>query len=274
VRRPVEVQGHRGARALLPENTLVGFDYALSVGVDTLELDLVATRDDHLVVSHDLMVDPGRCTQPDGSPVTFALPIRSLELARVQRYDCGRLRHPAFPRQRPVPGQHMPSLSEVLALVTGSSHPAAKRVRLNLELKSLPARPELTPAPEEYAGLLVRLVRAHGLVDRAVVQSFDHRLLQAVERLAPELPRAVLMHRTLPDLVAVARAVGAGIVSPNHEWITAPEVERLHAAGLRVVPWTVNVPGEWDRLLGMGVDGIITDDPAGLIGHLKARGLR
>ena len=270
----IEVQGHRGARALRPENTLAGFAYALSVGVDTIELDLAVTRDDELVVNHELWVHPARCRGPGGAVLEDWVPIRTLTLPEVQRYDCGSVQDTRFERQQSVPGERIPSLGQVFALRKGRASPAAKAVRLNVELKSVPAKPELTPTPQRYAALVVDLVRKEGWTGRVNVQAFDHRLLAAVKALAPELPVAVLLSRSLPDLVAVARSARAEIVSPNHEWITSVEVKALHAAGLRVVPWTANDEGAWRRLVRLGVDGIITDDPGGLIAYLRAKALR
>jgi len=262
----MEVQGHRGARSVRPENTLPAFRHALDLGVDVLELDLGVTRDDRLVVLHDPALSPARCTR-GGARLEGPVLVRSLTLAEVRRFDCGSLPHPRFPKQVRAPAG-VPTLEEVFALAKG------RPVGFNIETKIVPGRPEDTPSPERFAGLVVAAVRAAGVVERTTVQSFDQRTLQAVARLEPKLRRVLLVAENLVDHVAVAKAATASVVSPHHEWITRADVERMHAAGLRVVPWTANTPAVWTRLVELGVDGIITDDPAALLGWLKGKGLR
>jgi len=259
----IEVQGHRGARAVLPENTLPAFEHAIEAGADVLELDLAVTRDNALVVSHDPVLNPRICRGPKPGAV-----IREITLEELRRYDCGSLRNPQFPKQQLVPGTRIPTLDEVLALASrGSFH-------FNLETKSFPGQPEYTPPPEEFARLVVEAVRGRGLAARVIVQSFDFRTLHAVKRLAPEIRLSALWGQRERDFVSIAREAGAGIVSPQHKLVTASQVRQAHQAGLKVVAWTANTPEEWDRLIAGGVDGIITDDPAGLIRHLRAKGLR
>lgn len=258
------VHGHRGARAVRPENTLAGFRHAVAAGVDAIELDVVATADDRLVVHHDLVTNPALCIGPDGKPIERPVPIRMLSLAEVRRLDCGARANPEFPRQVPVPGERVPTLQEALAIVK-----AAPRVQVDIEVKSDPAHPERTPTPEAFAALVLAAVREAGIRDRVEIRSFDYRVLRAVRAADRDILTAVLVHRCLPDLVAVARAAGATRVSPHHEWITAGEVRRLHEAGVLVVPWTANDPADWRRLVDAGVDGIVTDDPEALIEWLR-----
>lgn len=273
--RSIEVHGHRGARALRPENTLPAFEHALAVGADVLELDLVVTYDDALVVLHDPVVDPERCTGRRGERLRAPFVVRQHTLAALKLLDCGGLPNPRFPRQEPQPGTPVPTFGEVLAHVAASSHPGAAKVRFNVEAKTVPGRPELSPPPERFAALIVAELKARGALERAILQSFDHRLLVEAKKLEPKLRTAALVGKTHPvDLVAVARSAHADLLSPHHEWITKDDVDALHAAGVQVVPWTANAPEEWDRLIALGVDGIITDDPAALIAHLKAKGLR
>jgi len=117
-------------------------------------------------------------------------------------------------------------------------------------------------------------VRARGMQARVSIQSFDHRILAEVRKQAPTVALAALIGKCLPDLVALNSNLKAEIISPSKDWITIADVEALHKAGTRVVVWTANTPEEWDRLIDMKVDGIITDDPAALIDYLKARKLR
>lgn len=271
----LEVQGHRGARAMRPENTLPAFDYALEAGVDGLELDLSVSKDDELIVVHDQRLNPEICLGPNGAKFGGPGPaIRSLTLAELRTYDCGTLVHPRFPKQTPAPKARMPTLAEVFELVRGSKHPAATKVRFNIETKSVPAEPELSPSPERFAALVVRAIEKSGFLDRCNLQSFDHRTLVAARRLNPKLRLAALTSDNWVDYVAVAKSVGAEVLSPDKAWITKDAVLRLHTAGVRVIPWTANDEAEWKRLVDLGVDGIITDDPAGLIRYLRGLGLR
>jgi len=274
--RSVEVHGHRGARALRPENTLAAFSCARKAGADVLEMDLWVTRDDRLVVVHDPFVPQDLCLGPDGAPPPPDLAIRSLTLEQVKAFDCGSRPNPRFPRQQAVPGQRIPTLEEVLALVRVTGILGERPVRLSLELKTIPGRPDLGPEPRRLADLLAGALRRASLVRGLVtVQSFDHQVLRAFHERMPEVPLAALLSQDRPaDLVAVARDARASILSPHHLWITAPDVRALHQAGIRVIPWTANDPADWDRLLGIGVDGVITDDPEGLVRHLETLGAR
>lgn len=260
--RRVLAIGHRGARALRPENTVPAFEYAITAGVDALEFDTAVTRDNVVVVSHDPVLQPPVCT--GGQPGAV---IRQLTLTEVLQWDCGAVRNPEFARQEPVPGTRMPTLDEVLDLAPRGEF------TFNIEIKSFPDRPDLTPPPEEFASLISASVRQRSLERRTVVQSFDFRPLRAMRQLAPEIRLAALYSGPPRDFVAIAREAGAGTVSPEWPLVTPGQVQAAHRAGLQVVPWTANTPAEWDRLIAAGVDGIISDDPAALLQHLVQLGL-
>jgi len=270
--RPVAVHGHRGARAVAPENTLPAFEHALAVGVDILELDTVVTKDDRLLVAHDPVLDSAICRWSDARPLAEGTLARDHTLAELKALDCGSLKNPRFPDQTLVPGTPMPTLDEVLEYVAASAHPAAKSVRFNVESKIVPGAPERAASPERFAELLVETFRRHEVVDRAILQSFDHRVLAAAKALEPSLTVSFLNSDDRPDIAAMTTGLKADVYSPHHLWITRPDVDAMHAAGIEVHPWTANTPAEWERLIGMGVDGIITDDPAALIRYLDARG--
>jgi glycerophosphoryl diester phosphodiesterase len=258
------VHGHRGARAMRPENTLAAFEYAIEVGVDAIEMDLAVTRDDVLVVSHDPELNPEICRAPAGSPTV----IRQLTLEQVQRWDCGSLQNPRFPKQQIVAGARIPTLDEVLALAPRGAF------LFNIEVKLFRERPELTPSPERFAELLLAAIRSHKLERRVIVQSFDFRSLLAIHGLAREIQLSALDETGLGDFVSVARSAGAGMISPHYRLVTAAKVSAAHSAGVQVIPWTANSPDVWDSLVAASVDAIITDDPAALIAHLRQRGLR
>lgn len=261
--RFIAVHGHRGARAVFPENTMEAFAYAIEAGVDYIELDVLATRDDVLVACHDPVLRRRRSIGPPGTRV-----VRQLTLERLRAFDCGSRRNRRFRRQMAVPGARIPTLDEVFGLAGRGTF------RFNIEVKSFPERPSLSPAPDVYAALVVDAIRRHGLEHRAEVQSFDFRLLREVRRAAPRIPLAALCDIGHPNFVRAAAEAGAASVGPYHRMATRRRVERAHAAGISVVPWTANRSADWRRLVRAGVDGIITDDPAGLIAFLEAHGLR
>ncbi len=257
------VHGHRGARAMRPENTLPAFAYALQVGVDVLELDVAVTKDNVLVVSHDPTLSAVICTGP-----TPGTSIRDLTLEELRQYDCGGRKNPGFPKQQSVPGTRVPTLDEVLTLG------APSKVEFNIETKIFRDKPQYTPEPEEFARMLLAAIRKHHLEARVIVQSFDFRTLHAMKKLAPEIRLSALYMGPPKDFVKIADEAGAQIVSPHYTLVTKDQVDASHKAGLQVVPWTANTAKDWDRLIDAGVDAIISDDPAELIAHLKSLGLR
>ncbi len=250
---PIEIHGDRGARANYPENSLPAFEFALSQGADVLEMDVGVTRDDVLVVYHDLYLNNQLCRGRDGSAITQALAIRKMTWATLQKFECG---------TSPV---NIPQLEDVLKRITSLSHPHSAKIQFNIEAKSLPSNPELSPEPQEFASILVHSIRALKLEDRTIIQSFDHRLLMAIKEIAPKMRTSVLIQGTLPiDPVRMVRLTGADIYSPQAQWVTREQVRILQAVGIKVIPWTVNSEAHWERMLEWGVNGIITDDPRGL----------
>jgi glycerophosphoryl diester phosphodiesterase len=263
--KKILVEGHRGARWVLPENTLPAFHHAIEVGADVLELDLAVTKDNVLVISHDLEIKPATCKGPEG----MTRVIRQLTVEEIKKFDCGWAPNKDFPAQQALPGTRMPTLDEALGELApmGSFH-------FNIETKSNPARPELTPDPEEFAKLVLEQIRKHKIENRVVVQSFDFRTLHALKKLAPEIPRAALWATKGETFLEVAKRAGdVPVLSPHLSLVTPENVKQAHAAGLKVVPWTANQPEEWQKLIDADVDAIITDNPQGLVLYLAERNL-
>ena len=262
--KPIQVHGHRGARARMPENTIPAFEYAIEVGVDALELDLAVTKDNVLVVSHDPELHAPVCSGPVEKAV-----IRELTLAQVKEWDCGAVQNPGFREQKTIPGTRIPTFDEVLALA-----PKGK-FEFNIETKIFPNQPKYTPPPAEFARLLVDAIKRHKLEKRVMIQSFDFRTLVEARKIAPEIRLSALYGQGRKDFVTLSKeAAGAEIVSPEYHLVTVEKVIAAHAKGLQVVPWTANKVADWDQLIRAGVDAIISDDPAALIAHLKSQGLR
>jgi glycerophosphoryl diester phosphodiesterase len=282
-----DIEAHRGGRALFPENTLPSFANALSMGVDTLELDIGVTRDGAIVVSHERGLSPDLARRADGVYVAPpGIPFIQLRLEDVRKYDVGQIRSGSayaaqFPDQRAVPGTPVPMLSEVFDLVrkSGDSH-----VRLNIETKIDPHHPEQSPDPQRFVTLLLGLLRQEKFSDRVMVQSFDWRTLQLVQKLAPAIPTVYLTQQKGPgttvfsdkasdwtagfnpaeygnSLPGTIKAAGGAIWSPYFGDVDSDLISESHRLGLSVVVWTVNKPADMAHMIDIGVDGIISDHP-------------
>src|ERR1700726_4547837 len=282
-----DIEAHRGGRALFPENTLPSFANALSMGVDTLELDIGVTKDGAIVVSHERGLNPDLARNADGVYVAPpGIPFVQLQLEDVKKYDVGQIRPGSayaaqFPEQRVVPGTRIPTLKEVLELVRKSGD---RHVRLNIETKIDPNHPQESPDPERFVGLLLDLLQTEKFSDRVMIQSFDWRTLQLVQKLAPAIPTVYLTQQaglgatvfldktsnwtagfspidhggSLPRTI---KAAGGAIWSPYFGDVKPALIAESHALGLEVVVWTVNKPADMARLIEIGVDGIISDHP-------------
>lgn len=246
-----------------PENTIPSFAEAIRAGADYIELDVYATKDNHLIVAHDPTVNLENCK---GSGVRK--PLRSLTFAELRQYDCGQ-KNAAYPKQSPVPGTPMPSLDEVFDLAL--KHP---RVKVNVEIKSNEKWKDYTPEPEEFCRMVAAAIRARKMEKRVLVQSFDFRIVKAMKRVAPEFELAALYGPGERSFVDIAQETGVRMVNPNWKLVTAEKVKAAHDAGIRIMAWTVDTPEGWEHVLAMGVDGIITNDPEALIGWLKRAGRR
>ena len=298
--RRVDLQGHRGARGLAPENTLEGLQLALDLGVTTLEIDVVASADGVLVLSHDRQLNPDITRDASGQFLPARGPaVNSLTLAQLHTYDVGRLRPGSryaaeFAQQRPHDGARLPRLSDVLALVRASGD---ERVRLAIELKSTPLAAALTPAPEPFAAQLLQALADHGLSARTQILSFDWRTLQAVQRLRPgthtvyltaQLPgldnlqirsgqdslwTAGFQHRAHGSVPRMIAAAGGSHWSCFWRDLDAPQVHEAQALGLQVLAWTVNRAEDMRRVLDLGVDGVVTDRPDVAMTVWRERGL-
>ena len=290
-----DLQGHRGARGLAPENTLPAFERALVIGVTTLELDIGITLDGVAVVSHDPYLNADITRDAAGQWLATRGPlIASLTLAQLQTYELGRI-NPAsayakqFPQQQGQDGVRMPTLAALFARVKALG---ATDVRFNIETKLNPTRPDDTPAPEAFVRILLQTIADAGMGQRVTIQSFDWRTLQLVQRSAPSIPTVYLTvqassfdnlkdgawtagfkladHASVPALV---KAAGGKVWSPNAGSITPEAVREAQALGLQVIPWTVNQRADLARLLDWKVDGVITDYPDLLRELMRERGM-
>ena len=289
-----DLQGHRGARGLAPENTLPAFTKAMEIGVTTLELDIAVTRDGAVVVAHDRRLNPDITRDKDGAWLRAPTrTVRSLSLPEIKEFDVGRIDpasdyHKRFPDQHGSDGLPMPTLEEVFALVHRSRYTS---LRFNIETKLSPLHPDDTPEPLEFVSAVLDAIRAARLVPRVTIQSFDWRTLRHARMLESEIsvsylstqqsPGATIasghespwtdgvhfsVHGSVPRMIAAAASKVSsntkGIVwSPHFADITEALLEEAHALQISVLPWTINEPVAIARAIALGVDGLITDYP-------------
>lgn len=286
----LEIQGHRGARGLAPENTLEGFRTALAIGVHTLELDVGMTRDGVVVVHHDATLNPDTTRDAQGNwiPLQPLTALTELTFAELQALDVGAIRPGSdyarrFPSQSGVPGARIPTLTDVAAMLRDMD---ATATRLNVEVKIEPEKPALTAAPEVLADAVIEVLGETDMTGRASIQSFDWRIPARVQHVAPGIPTGYLSSQrpwwntlsaqegkpsawtaglrlddhggSVPDLI---HAAGGDVWLPDHRDLDAVSLARARATGLRVAVWTVNAPDDIRRALDLGVDGIISDYP-------------
>ena len=285
----IGIQGHRGARGLLPENTIPAFERAIELGVDVLELDLGMTRDGVPVVHHDRALDPDRTRDADGAWLAPPGPfLNALNLAELSEFDVGRAAPGSpvaerFSDQAPRDGTRIPTLAEVLAL---GRRPGAGAIRFNIETKVSPLAPVEAAGPAEFARAVVAVLRAEGMLDRSDLQSFDWRVLFEARKLAPDLSTVCLTaeQRWLDNILRsrpgpspwtagldidafdgsisrMVKAAGCAVWSPYYRDLTEETLAEARSCGLKVVVWTVNDTDEMRGLARLGVDGIITDYP-------------
>jgi glycerophosphoryl diester phosphodiesterase len=294
-----DLEGHRGARGLAPENTLAAFRKALALGVTTLETDLAVTRDNVLVLSHEPYLNPALTRDEGGRFLAVDGPdIHAMDLVALRPYDVGRL-NPAhdyakgFPEQVAADGERIPTLDELFALAREHGS-----VRLNLETKITPGGAHAVPDAASFARLVLAAIDRSGMPERITVQSFDWRTLVEIKRQRPRQATACLTiaapsmdtvkadasgaspwhaglkradHGSLPRLV---KAAGCDTWSMFWRNLSPEAAAEAKALGLKLLPWTVNDPERMAQLIDLGVDGLITDYPDRLRKVLAAKGVR
>jgi glycerophosphoryl diester phosphodiesterase len=234
--RPLLI-GHRGYPALFPENTLASFEGAMQAGCDMIELDVTLTRDRKVVVIHDDTLD--RTTTGTG-------PVRGHDLAEVKALDSGSWFGARFAAER------VPELSEVMELTAG-------RCMLNIEIKESAFEADYPADAIEHQ--VVRLVKTSGAMDRVIISSFDKRILQRIAAMdAPPAIAYISDHGADKRVLEMLLKMRAFSWHPRFTVLTRDQVEMLHAAGFKVFPWTINTRAEAEKLLALGVDGLICNE--------------
>lgn len=261
-------EGHRGARGLMPENTIPSMQKAIDFDVNTVEVDVVISKDRKVVISHDIYFHPDISTTPEGQIMTQKEAeerlLYNMNYDSIRKYDVGLKPHKDFPQQQKI-AAHKPLLAELIDATNAYASSKGKNVIYNIELKANAAwEGTKQPPVEELVDLTMQVVKEKRLEDRCYLQSFDFRAMQVIHRKYPYMTTAILIgggeKRTL-DQQLEALGYTPEMYSPSYTLVTAALVEECHKKGMKIIPWTVNTIEEMKRLKQLGVDGIITDYP-------------
>ncbi len=261
------LQGHRGARGLMPENSIPAFKKAIDLGVKTLELDIVVSKDNKMIISHEPFFSPEICHDSKGDTIQPAQEekynIFQFTAEEIQAFDCGSWGNPRFPEQKSQK-TYKPTLKEMVYQVEAYlEEKQLPKVFYNIETKSSPEGDSIFhPAPDEFARLLYEEIKDLKILDRVFIQSFDVRTLQAFKRLNEEIPLVLLVSNT-KGIETNLKELGftPSVYSPEYRMLTVAEVKKAKELGMKVIPWTVNEPDDMRKMLRLGVDGLITDYP-------------
>ncbi|MDP2385074.1 MAG: glycerophosphodiester phosphodiesterase family protein [Bacteroidota bacterium] len=265
--KEINIIGHRGARGLFPENTLSSFVEAVRLGVDALELDVVISKDNQVVVSHEAWMNEEFCTRPDGITVEpnskEKYNLYKMDYEEIRKYDCGKRGNLNFPTQKAIP-EYKPLLGEVISTIeaftlTNELPP----INYTIEIKS--EEPEdgiFNPNPKTFVELVYNELIKHDVLDRCVLQSFDVRILQELNKKHPEITLALLVENN-DNLEINLKRLGfvPPIYSPEFILINEELINELKKLNVKLIPWTVNESADMIHLINLGVDGIITDYP-------------
>jgi glycerophosphoryl diester phosphodiesterase len=264
-----DFEAHRGGRGLMPENTIAAMLNAISMkDVMTLEMDVHITKDGLVVVSHDPYFNHLITTTPEGKYLTAQEAQKTilyqLTYADIKKYDVGKKPHPDFPRQQKI-AVYKPLLTELVDAAETEAKAKERTIHYNIEIKSKKATDNINhPEPELFVEKLVAVLKQKNILDRCVIQSFDPRPLQVLHKNYPKIKTSFLVDKEGGD--KVLEQLGKlgftpDIYSPTFSTVSQQVIDVCHTAKMKIVPWTVNTKEEIQKLVDMGVDGIISDYP-------------
>lgn len=261
-----DLQGHRGYRGLYPENSTIGFLKSLDVGVNTIELDVVISKDKHVVVSHEPWISKNICIDQNGNRIINDkenFNIYSMEYNEIKKFDCGIIGNEKFPDQKKI-SVFKPTLNYVIKIIENYiKEKGYKPVNYNIEIKSSNETDLIFhPDVKEFSELVVNNIKNNKILERTTIQSFDFRVLKYINKNYPEIGLSVLVsenydpQKNLDDLSFLP-----DIYSPNYKFINKEDLEYLKKKEIKIIPWTVNSYSDIAKILNLGVDGIISDYP-------------
>jgi glycerophosphoryl diester phosphodiesterase len=261
-------QGHRGCRGLMPENTIPAMINAISLGVTTLEMDVVITKDKQVILSHEPFFNHEITTTESGRYITEeekTFNIYNLTYEETKKYDVGLKPHPRFPQQKKMAATK-PLLADVFEAIKKDMMTRRRPMPYyNIETKTMPATDNVYhPAPAEFVELLMKVIKEKQLEDFVIIQSFDFRTLQYLHQKYSSIKTAMLVEdydQTAFEEQLKKLGFTPTIYSPNYALVTPELISKCHSQKIQVIPWTVNDKKEIERLKTLGVDGIITDYP-------------
>ncbi|HLF34187.1 MAG TPA: glycerophosphodiester phosphodiesterase [Cyclobacteriaceae bacterium] len=263
----IDWQGHRGARGLMPENSIPAFRKAMELGVTTLEMDVVITRDKQVIVSHDPWISGEFCLDSSGNNIPAEderkYNIYRLTYDEILKFDCGSKGNTSFPRQEKI-AVCKPLLTDVFRMAEKYCKDYNRNeIYYNIEIKSEPQWDDLFhPVVGEFCDLVYQVINDYIPLRRVIIQSFDPRALNYLHNKHPGLNLAYLVeHEADPAAAMKLLDFSPSVYSPNFELLSPEKIKWLHSKGMRVIPWTVNQPEAIKNLIIMGVNGIITDYP-------------
>ncbi len=265
--KAIDIQGHRGARGLYPENTITAFIEAIKLGVDTLELDVVISGDSQIVVSHEPWMNELFCTNPNGEEIEKnseeKYNLYKMPYKEIVAFDCGKKKNPEFPFQKNV-AEHKPLLSEVIRTTDNYTRSMnLPPIKFNIELKTEPGKDGIfNPEPETFVKLVYEEVQKLNIVHRSILQSFDIRILQQIRKKDKTIPISLLVEKN-ESLERNLEQLGflPTIYGPEFTLVTEEMVQKLRKLNIKLIPWTVNEISDMKKLIALGVDGLITDYP-------------
>lgn len=262
----VEVQGHRGDRGNFPENTIPAFLSAVKKGVAVIELDVVISKDQKVVVSHENFMSAQYMSDPDGNPISKekerSYNLYEMTYDSIKRFDSGSRGNAGFPSQQKIK-TYKPLLAEVIDSVEQYIKVnKLKPVRYNIEIKSEKSDyGKRQPRPEVFSAMVMKVITDKGIEKKMNIQSFDPELLNVLHKKYPKPVIAFLVGEgTLTENLAKLDFLPE-IYSPNYKLLDKQEVNALRTLKMKIIPWTVNEDAAIDQLLALQVDGIITDYP-------------
>lgn len=263
----IDVQGHRGARGLYPENSIYGFIAAVEMGVTTLELDVVISKDGQVVVSHDPYLNYMICKGPNGEVLDKTASkkwnLYKMDYTEIENCDCGSIQHFNFPNQTNFKS-NKPSLGEVISRVEFYiAQNNLPKVNYNIETKLSPEGDNIYhPIPEVFVDLVMDVVLSYKIEKRTIIQSFDARTIEIVSVNYPEVATAYLLAFSLNPIREIEKLnFKPSIFSPNYQIVNEKVIFYCKENNMKIIPWTVNDKTEMIRLIDLGVDGIISDYP-------------
>ncbi|TKC07359.1 glycerophosphodiester phosphodiesterase family protein [Pedobacter frigoris] len=262
-----DLQGNRGARGIMPENTIPGMLRALDLGVNTLNMNAVISKDKKVVLSQEPYFNHEISLMPDGKAITLKdqkkYNIYKMDYAEVQKFDVGSKVHSRFPYQeKMVIGK--PLLEETIdAIEDYVKKNKLPKPNFSIETKAIPKGDnEFQPEPAEFVELIMEIVNNKKIAKRVTIQSFDMRTLQYLHEHYPKMKTALLIDEKIDFEVNVGElGFMPTVYSPYSVLVGKGLIRRCHDAGVKIIPWTVNTEKDMKYLIELGVDGVITDYP-------------